>query len=61
MDTITSVAAMSTGMHQAQLSVEVALRTLKMATDQQTAALALLLRALEVATTGLGQYVDVQA
>jgi len=60
-DEISSVAAMSTGMHQARIDAEVAIRTLKMASEQQEAVLELLLKTLEMTATGLGQHIDVRA
>jgi len=58
---ITSIAALSTGMHQARIDAEVAIRTLKMANQQQAAVLDLILKTLEAVSTGLGQHIDVQA
>jgi len=60
MDDITSIAAMSTGMHQARVDAEVAIRTLKMANAQQTAVLDLILKTMEMSVSGSGQYVDVR-
>ena len=61
MSEITSVAAMATGMHQARMEAEVAIRTLKMANAQQSVVLELILRTMEMLNTDLGQHIDVQA
>jgi hypothetical protein len=60
-DEITSIAALSTGLAQASLEAEVALRTIKLANERQAAALEILLRTLEASMTGLGRFVDVLA
>jgi hypothetical protein len=61
MDEITSIAAMSTNLQQTRIDVEVALRTMKMASEQEQAVLELLLKTMQMAVSGLGQYVDVRA
>jgi hypothetical protein len=59
-DEVTSIAALSSGMHQASLDAAVAIRTMKMANDQQAAVLELLLKTMEMSVSGAGQYVDVR-
>jgi len=61
LDEIGSVAAMATGMHQARIGAEVAIRTMKMANVQQSVVLDLILKTMEMLTTDLGQHIDVQA
>ena len=50
-----------TGMHEARMEAEVAVRTLKMANAQQSAVLELILKTMEMMATSLGQHIDVQA
>lgn len=61
MQEINSVAAMATGIQQARIETEVAMRTLKMANDQSEAVMELLLKTFQAAATGLGQYIDARA
>jgi Putative motility protein len=59
MDGISSIAAMSTSLHAARMDAEIAIRTLKMAQDQQTAVLELILKTMQMTVTGTGQNIDV--
>ena len=59
MNEISSIAAMSTSLHAASMDAEIAIRTLKMAQDQQTAVLELILKTMQMTVTGTGQNVDV--
>ncbi len=61
MSQISSIAAMATGMQQARVEAEVAIRTLKMSNAQQSAVLDLILKTMEMMTTNLGQHIDVRA
>ena len=61
MSQITSIAAMATGMQQARVQAEVAIRTLKMSNAQQSMVLELILKTMEMMATNLGQNIDVQA